>query len=427
MKTSREEPELDAEGKEIEGKTKTVEEDETLNSQKAIWLRSPSEVSEEEYKEFYRHVSHDWNEPAERIHYRAEGSQEFTALMFVPANVPMDYNYRDTKWGLSLYVNRVFIMDHCEDLVPSYLRFLRGVIDSSDLSLNVSREILQKDKQVQAIKKAVVGKVLKHLQTLMADKREDYEKIWKNFGSTLKEGVPNDFANKEKLEELLLFSSSAGDKLTSLSEYVSRMKKDQKEIYYLTGESLKQVQNSPFLERLKEKSYEVLFCVDPVDEWVMQSLFKFKDKQLRSITKEGLELDTEEEKKQKEETIKSKEEELKPLLETIRSAVSSHVKEVKISTRLVDSPVCLVSGAYDPSSRMERLMEAMGQAVPKAKRIMEINPQHPVFGKMKTLPEDSQKEWAEILYNQALLTEGSPLEDPMKFSRQIAQLMTQVQ
>ena len=427
LKTTREEPELDAEGKELEGKTKTVVEDETLNSRKAIWLRSPSEVSEEEYKEFYRHVAHDWSEPADRIHYRAEGSQEFTALMFIPGTVPMDFNYRDSKWGLSLYVNRVFIMDHCEDLLPSYLRFVRGVIDSSDLSLNVSREILQKDKQVQAIKKAVVTKLLKHLQSLLADQREAYEKIWKNFGSTLKEGVPNDFANKEKLEELLLFSSSTSESLTTLAEYVGRMKKDQKEIYYITGESLKQVQNSPFLERLKEKGFEVLFCVDPVDEWVMQSLFKFKDKQLRSITKEGLDLDSEDEKKKKEEEVKTKEEEFKPLLETIRSAIESHVKEVKISTRLVDSPVCLVSGAYDPSSRMERLMEAMGQSVPKTKRILEINPQHPVFGKMKTLPEKSQKEWAEILYNQALLTEGSPLEDPMKFSRQIAELMTQVQ
>jgi molecular chaperone HtpG len=205
------------------------------------------------------------------------------------------------------------------------------------------------------------------------------------------------------------------------------MKKGQKEIYFITGESVKQLENSPYLERLKEKEYEVLFCVDPVDEWVMQSLSKYKDTHLRSITKEGLDLDTEEEKKKKEEEVKAKEEEYKQLLETIKVAVDRHVKEVKISTRLVDSPVCLVSGAYDPSSRMERLMESMGQQMPKAKRIMEINPKHPVFNKMKSMPEATQKEWAEILYNQALLTEGSPLEDPMKFSKQIAQLMTQVQ
>jgi molecular chaperone HtpG len=424
MKVSKEEDELDAEGKPIEGKTKTVEEDEILNSRKAIWLRSPSEVKDEEYKEFYKHVSHDWSDPFERIHYRAEGSQEFTALMFVPSQVPFDYNYRDTKWGLSLYVNRVFIMDHCEDLVPAYLRFLRGVIDSSDLSLNVSREILQKDRQVQAIKKAVVGKVLNHLQGMMKNERERYETFWRNFGATLKEGITNDFGNKEKLEELCLFHSTQSDKLTSLAEYVGRMKKEQKEIYFITGDSLKTLQNSPYLERLKAKDYEVLFCVDPVDEWVMQSISKFKDHHLRSITKEGLDLDTEEEKKKTEEEVKAKEQEFKTLLNTIQGAVADKVKEVKISTRLVDSPCCLVSGAYDPSARMARMMESLGQAMPQQKRIMEINPNHPVFGRMKDLPENTQKEWAEILYNQALLTEGSPIEDPMRFSRQIANLMT---
>jgi molecular chaperone HtpG len=424
MESRHEEPELDAEDKPIEGKTKTVVEDEILNSRKAIWLRSPSEVKEEEYQEFYKHVSHDWSEPFDRIHYRAEGSQEFSALMFVPSAVPFDYNYRDSKWGLSLYVNRVFIMDHCEDLVPAYLRFMRGVIDSSDLSLNVSREILQKDRQVQAIKKAVVGKVLKHLQSLMESDRDRYETFWKNFGSTLKEGVTSDQGNKEKLEEISLFFSSHSEKFTSLGEYVSRMKKDQKEIYFITGDSLKTLQNSPYLERLKAKGYEVLYCTDPVDEWVMQAIFKFQDKQLRSITKEGLDLDSEDEKKKLEEEVKAKEQEFKTLIATIQGAVADNVREVKISTRLVDSPCCLVSGAYDPSARMARMMESMGQGMPTQKRIMEINPNHPVFGKMKDLPENTQKEWAEILYSQALLTEGSPIEDPMRFSRQIANLMT---
>ncbi len=424
MKATREEPEMDSEGKEVEGKTKTVEEDEILNSRKAIWLRSPSEVKDEEYQEFYKHVSHDWGDPFDRIHYRAEGSQEFTSLMFIPGAVPFDYNYRDSKWGLSLYVNRVFIMDHCEDLVPAYLRFLRGVIDSSDLSLNVSREILQKDRQVQAIKKAVVGKILKHLQSMFDGERDKYETFWKNFGSTLKEGITSDQGNKEKLEELSLFFSSHSDKFTSLNEYVSRMKKDQKEIFFITGDSLKTLQNSPYLERLKEKGFEVLYCTDPVDEWVMQAIFKYKDKQLRSITKEGLDLDSEDEKKKHEEEAKAKEQEFKTLIETIQGAVAENVREVKISTRLVDSPVCLVSGAYDPSARMARMMESMGQAMPTQKRIMEINPNHPVFGRMKNLPETQQKEWAEILYNQALLTEGSPIEDPMRFSRQIANLMT---
>ncbi len=322
MKVSREEDEVDAEGKPVEGKTKTVEEDEVLNSRKAIWLRSASEVSEDEYKEFYKHVAHDWSDPFDRIHYRAEGSQEFTALMFIPSVVPMDYNYRDTKWGLSLYVNRVFIMDHCDDLVPAYLRFMRGVIDSSDLSLNVSREILQKDRQVQAIKKAVVAKVLKHLQAMMDGERDRYETFWKNFGSTLKEGITNDFSNKEKIEELSLFHSTHSEKLTSLAEYVGRMKKEQKEIYFITGDSLKTLQNSPYLERLKAKGFEVLYCIDPVDEWVMQSISKYQDKHLRSITKEGLDLDTEEEKKKSDEEEKAKEEEFKTLINTIQGAVS---------------------------------------------------------------------------------------------------------
>ena len=424
MLTTRDEPELDAEGKEIEGQTKTTENDETLNSQKAIWLRSPSEVSEEDYEEFYRHVAHDWNKPFDRIHYRAEGSQEFTALMFIPPSVPQDYYYRDSKWGLSLYINRVFIMEHAEDLLPTYLRFLRGVIDSSDLSLNVSREILQKDRQVQAIKKAVSAKVLKHLETMLKTDREKYDNFWKNFGATLKEGIANDFSNKDKLQDLALFQTSETGKFTSLAEYVSRMSKDQKEIYYITGDSLDQLKASPYTEKLKEKGYEILYCTDPVDEWVMQSINKFDDKMLRSIAKEGLDLDSEDEKAQKENEIKEKEVEFKDLLATIQGAVSEKVKEVKISKRLVDSPVCLVSGAYDSSARLERMMEQMGQAMPKAKRIMEINPKHAVFGRMKTLSADRQKEWAEILYNQALLAEGSPLEDPMRFSQQIAKLMT---
>lgn len=423
MQVTKEEPELDAEGKPVEGKTKTTIEDETLNSRKAIWLREPSEVTDDEYTEFYKHVTHDWTPPVDRIFYKAEGSQEFTALMFIPGQVPMDYNYRDTKWGLSLYVNRVFIMDNCEELLPPHFRFIKGVIEANDLSLNVSREILQKDKQIQGIKKALATKILKTLKTMLSKEREKYEGIWKNFGSTLKEGIANDFSNKDKLQELALFHSNSTDTLTTLKEYVGRMKEGQKEIYYITGESIKQVECSPYLEKLKQKEYEVLYCVDPVDEWVMQSIPQYDEKSLRSITKEGLELDSEEEKKQKEEEIKSKEEEYKSLLETIQGAVAENVKEVKISPRLVDSPCCLVSGAYDPSARMERMMEAMGQAVPKSKRIMEINPDHPVFSKMQALSTDLQKEWAEILYNQALLTEGSPIEDPLKFSRQISNLM----
>lgn len=426
MEVARDEPELDKDGKPIEGKTKTTIEDETLNSQKALWLKNPSDVSDDEYNEFYKHVTHDWSNPADRLFYKAEGSQEFTALMFIPSQQPMDYNYRDTKWGLTLYVNRVFIMDNCEDLLPPYLRFMKGVIEANDLSLNVSREILQKDRQIQGIKKALQSKIIRHLKTMLTKERENYEAVWKNFGATLKEGLANDMSNKDKLQDICLFHSNETGALTTLKEYTDRMKEGQKEIYYITGESVKQVECSPYLEKLKEKSFEVLYCVDPVDEWVMQSLAKYDEKDLRSITKEGLELDSEEEKKAKEADIKSKEKEYKSLIETIQGAVAENVKEVKISPRLVDSPCCLVSGAYDPSARMERMMESMGQSMPKSKRIMEINPDHPVFAKMKGLKKDKQKVWAEILYNQALLTEGSPIEDPLKFSKQIANLMTDI-
>ena len=424
MLTSREEPELDKDGKPVEGKFKTVTEDETLNSMQAIWLRSSTEIKDEEYKEFYKHVGKDWADPLNWLHYKAEGMQEFSALIYLPSQVPFDYNYRDSKWGLSLYVNRVFIMDHCEDLLPSYLRFAKGVIDSSDLSLNVSREILQKDRQIQAIKKAITKRLIKHLGTMLADERDTYQKFWEQFGATLKEGITSDFANKEKLEQLCLFHSShASEAMTTLDEYVSRMKKDQTEIYYIAGDSIKQIQSSPYLEKLKEKDYEVLYCIDPVDEWVMQSMPKYKDHQLRSITKEGLDLDSEEEKEAKKKDLETKEKEFSGLIKTIQGAVADHIKEVKISSRLVDSPCCLVSGAYDPSARMERMMSAMGQSMPKAKRIMEINPEHPVLAKMKQLPEDSQKKWAEILYNQALLNEGSQIEDPLKFTKMISELM----
>lgn len=425
MLTQKEEPELDDEGNPIEGKTKTITEDEVLNSQKALWLKSASEISDEEYNEFYKHVGKDWADPLDRIHYRAEGAQEFAALVYIPSQKPFDYNYRESNWGLSLYVNRVFIMDHCEDLLPPYLRFVKGVIDSSDLSLNVSREILQKDRQIQAIKKAITGKLIKHLKTMLEKQRDTYVKLWEQFGATIKEGITSDFSNKEKLEELTLFHSSHGEDLTTLKEYVERMKEGQTEIYYIAGDSIQQIQSSPYLEKLKEKEYEVLYCVDPVDEWVMQSLTKFDDKQLRSITKEGLDLDSEEEKKAKEKDLKDKEQQFDGLIKTIQGAVADHIKEVKLSTRLVDSPCCLVSGAYDPSARMERMMSAMGQSMPKTKRILEINPGHPVFSKMKALSEDKQKEWAEILYNQALLNEGSSIEDPLKFSKQISNLMTE--
>jgi molecular chaperone HtpG len=427
MKVTREEPVSDEKGEKVEGKTTTVEKDETLNSQKALWLRSPKDVSEAEYHEFYKHFASDWENPLETIHYRAEGSQEFSALLYVPTRVPYDYNYREIKYGLSLYVKKVFILDNCEKLIPPYLRFLKGVVDSSDLSLNVSREMLQQDRQVGAIKKALVSKVLRSLATMLEKNRENYEKFWKNFGATLKEGIPSDHGNKEAIMGLSLFHSSRNEStLITLQEYVDKMSTEQKDIYFMTGESLAQLQASPHMERVREKNFDVLFLIDPVDEWVMNAVTEFSGKKLVSVARGDLDLDSESEKKTKEEQHKEQEERFKPLTEAMAKILADAVKEVKISDRLVDSPVCLVSGNDAPSAHMERIMAAMGQDMPKSKRILEINPNHPIFNKMLAFSEEKKSSWTELLYNQALLNEGSPIKDPAKFSKQITELMVNI-
>lgn len=426
MEVTSEDPVLDDQGKPIEGKTQTVTKDETLNSQKALWLRTPKDVSESEYKEFYKHQSHDWMDHHDLIHYRAEGSQEFFALVYIPGAVPFDFNQRGTKYGPSLYVKRVFITDHCEDLVPTYLRFLKGVVDSSDLPLNISRELLQKDRQINLIRKALVSKVLRHLSSTLKNERDKYVKFWELFGATLKEGIPTDFANADALKELLLFRSSNGNEFTTLKEYVSRMKEGQKSIYYIVGDHLDHLRASPYLEQLKKHDYEVLFLTDPVDEWVMSGLTKYDDKDVRSIMGEDLDLGDKSESEKSESETQEVEAKFESLKSGIKAALNDRVKDVRLSKRLVDSPVCLVSGKDDPSAHMERIMESMGQAVPKSKRILEINPSHPVLEKMRLLPTEKQHLWAEILLNQALLNEGSTITDPAVFSKQITDLMVGV-
>lgn len=397
---------------------------ETVNSQKALWLRSPAELTPEGYKEFYQHISHDFNEPAKWIHYKAEGSQEFTGLLYFPTTKPWNYHTKDHEFGLSLYIKRVFIMDNCKDLLPAYLRFVKGLVDSSDLSLNVSREMLQKDRQVTTIRKHVVNKILSQLKETLSKERDQYEKFWNEFGVTLKEGIPTDHANKDKIQDLLLFRSTGSDNMTSLDEYVGRMKENQKEIYYITGDRLETLRNSPYLEKLKEKNYEVLLMTDPVDEWLSRDLPEFKSKKLVSVTKEGLNLDTEEEQKTKSEEKKSFQERFSPLTEKMKTFLTQEVKDVVISDRLTETPACLVSGAHDLSAHMEKLMGQMGQSQQMSKRIMEINPKHPVIETMLNLSEEKQHTWTEILYNQALLAEGSPLPDPSKFSKLVSELMT---
>ncbi len=424
MEVTKEEPELDKDGKAIEGKTKTTIEDETLNSQKALWLKPAKDIKKEEYNEFYKHITSDWSEPLSHIHYKAEGAQEFSSLIYFPSNPPFDYNYRDMKYGLSLYVKQVFITDNCKNLLPAYLRFIKGIVDSSDLPLNVSRELLQEDRQITQIQKAVVSKILRHMKSMLEKNRETYEKFWQHFGSTFKEGISSDFGNKDAIVDLILFNSSTSDKMTSLKEYVSRMPEDQKDIYYITGESIDQISNSPYLEKLKAKNYEILFLTDPVDEWTMNSLTEYDKKKVVSVAKEDLDLDSEEEKKAKETELKENSEKFKDLCGLIKGNLEEFIKEVKVSDRLVDSPACLVSGTADPTAHMERIMEKMGQSMPKTKRILEINPKHPAIEKMLTFDsKEKQSLWSEIIYNQALLNEGSAIKDPMKFSKQISDLM----
>ncbi|MBC7466317.1 MAG: molecular chaperone HtpG [Bdellovibrio sp.] len=406
---------------------KGEKDDEVLNTQKALWLKSPSEVTADEYNEFYKHLTHDWNDPLKQIHYKAEGTLEFNALLYMPAKKPWNFNQREMEYGLSLFVKRVFIMSDCKELLPTYLRFVKGLVDSADLSLNVSREILQKDRQLTQIRKNVTNKILSALKEQLKDNREAYESFWTEFGATLKEGIANDSGNREKIQDLILFRSTVSDKWTTLDEYVNRMTANQKEIYFITGDNLNQISKSPYLEKLKQKNYEVLLMVDPVDEWVTQSLTEFKGKKIQSVTSSGLELDTEVEKKQKEEERKSFEERLKPLIENLKNGLKDQVKDVVVSDRLTETPVCLVSDKNDPSAHMQKLMSQMGSDyATSTKRILEINPKHALFDHMVSLSSDEQMKWADILYSQALLTEGSTLPDPVKFSRQIADLMVEV-
>lgn len=431
-----------------ETKTNSTTEDfEVLNSQKALWLKNPSEITAEEYTEFYKHLSHDWEAPQKHIHYKAEGTMEFQSLLFIPAKKPWNYHYREYDHGLSLYIKRVFIMADCKDLLPSYLRFVKGLVDSSDLSLNISREMLQQDRQVGQIKKALTNKVLSYLKDLLTKERSEYEIFWKNFGPSLKEGSPQDFANKEKLQDLYLFhstytvnsenktnSETAAEstpvknfEFTTLAEYIERMPEGQKDIYFLAADNLQQAKTSPYLEKCKSKGYEVLLCVDPVDEFTMDSLKEFKNKKIQNITKDNLDFETEEEKKSKEAERKSLLERFQPLLQKMKTNLNDQIKEVRISDRLTETAVCLVSDASGPTAHMEKIMAqfqgADGAGMPASKRILEINPKHPVVEKMLSLDEAQMNVWSEILYGQALMNEGSAIPDPVKYSKLVNSVM----
>ncbi len=433
-KHQREESEKDEEGNPVEGKTHTVVEEKTINSMKPIWTRASSEVEDSEYAEFYKHISHDWNEPLDHLSLKAEGRIEYRALLFLPEKAPFDLYFRDQQFGLQLYIKRVLVMDRCEDLLPPYLRFVRGVVDSDDLPINISREMVQQDRLIQQMRKWLTRKVLDHLKTMEAAGRDKYLKFWGEFGRVLKEGVGFDFENKDRIVPLLYFQSSADpEKLTSLHDYLQRMKSDQEEIYYLTGESRAAVESSPHLEAFKEKEYEVLYLVDPVDEFAIQGVTEFQEKKVKSVGKGTVELGSEEEKKQAEENLKEKQETYKDLLEYLQKALDEHVKEVRLSNRLTTSPVCLVAGEHDMSPQMERMLKqteglaGMGMGGPQ-KRIMELNPKHQLLAKLQETFGADQKDpalddYAHLLLGYAFLAEGSDLPEPARFNTLVGELM----
>ncbi len=406
-----------------------VEKDETLNSQKAIWLRPAKEIKEEEYQQFFKHLSHSFEDALKHIHYSAEGTTEFKALVYIPGKNPFNmFMQENRKKNLHLYIRRIFITEECPNLLPEYLRFIDGVVDSSDLPLNVSRETLQDNPVIGKIQKNLVRKILSTLKKIKDNDTEKYVSFFKEFGRNIKEGMHTDHANKEKLQELLLFETMKNDagKLVSLKDYVDMMPEDQKEIYYIIGENRGVLENSPHLEIFQSKGYDVLFMTDPIDEFVISGLFKYADKDMKAVGKGEINFDSDKkEDKEKEEKTKK---EYSSLLEFMQKNLSENVKEVRFSKRLTDSACCLVGGDYDQSPYMERIMKSMNQEMPKAKRILELNPDHVIVGSMKKLYElDSESsklgEFAELLYDQALLTEGSPIANPLKFSKRVAELM----
>ncbi len=401
---------------------------EVVNRSSALWMRNKSEITEEQYREFYKHLTHDWEPPLAQTHFTAEGTTQFTGLLFVPKVAPFDLNAQERR-GIRLFVKRVFIMDNCEELLPQWLRFVRGVVDSDDLPLNVSREILQDSAVVRTIKKQVVKKTVDLLERTAKEKPEDYKAFWQAFGSVLKEGLAVDgFEYREKLAPLLRFETSREDGLVSLSTYVSRMPEGQDAIYYVIGESKAQVAGSPHLEALKQRGYEVLYLTDPVDEWAITSLREFEGKKLVSAMHAELKLNqTDEQKKAQEEQAGT----LKPLLDKMQEVLKEHVREVRASSRLTDSPVCLVLPEGATHAHVERLLRERGRSVPRVKRILEVNPSHPLIGNLKALLEkDGQsaqvKEWIELLHDQALLTEGGRVEDPNLFAKRVTALLSQV-
>ena len=407
----------DADGKPVGETTRKVVKEQTLNSMKAIWAKNKNDVSEKEHEEFYRHISHDWNPPLEKLHLKLEGTTEYTALLYIPSQAPFDLFNPESTHGVHLYCKRVFIMDDCKELMPEYFRFVKGVVDAPDLNLNVSREILQQDVLVRNIRRNLVKKLLDLLKNMEA---ENYLKFWEEFGAVLKVGVHTDHENRTKLADLLRYKTTKSDgKWKSLQEYVEGMAPDQKEIYYITGENLSNLINSPLIEQLKSKDYEVLLMTDPIDEWVTQALTEYDGKKLKSAEKGDLEID---------EVDKAKKEEYEGLFKHMRMTLQDTIKEVRPSTRLTDSVACLSGDIFDMSGYMEKILKSTGQKTPENKRVLELNMDHAVMSKINGMFEadkDDPKltDYIHLILDLAVIGEGGKVDDPSKFSKLVGDLM----
>ena len=404
-----------------------LDEDETINQAFALWARARNEISDDEYKGFYKHVGHDYTDPLAWVHARVEGRQEYTQLLYIPSRAPFDLWERDARHGVKLYVRRVFIMDDAEKLMPHYLRFVRGVVDSNDLPLNVSREILQESKDIEAIRAGCTKKVLSLLEDIAANDPEKYTKFWSEFGRVLKEGVGEDFTNKDKIGGLLRLASTHTDtaeEAVSLADYLARMKEGQDKIYYITADSFNAAKNSPHLEVFRKKGIEVLLLSDRVDEWVVSNLPEFQGKLLVSVAKGGLDLGQLEDEVEKKEQEKIADD-FKDLTGKISVSLADRVKEVRVTHRLTDSPACLVADEHDMNANLARLLKASGQKLPVSLPILEINPMHPVVQRLK-VEEKRFDDWASVLFDQALLAEGGQLDDPASFVKRVNQLMLEI-
>lgn len=408
---------------------KITDEDETINQASALWARSKNEITQEQYEEFYKHVAHEYEPPLAYVHAKVEGKQEYTQLLYIPSRAPFDLYDREHRHGIKLYVKRVFIMDDAEKLLPNYLRFVRGIIDSNDLPLNVSREILQESKDIDNIRAGSVKKILGLIEDLAASSKEDQSKFktfWKEFGQVLKEGVGEDYANRERIAKLIRFVTTSSDndeQTVSLDDYIARMKEGQEKIYFVTADSLKAARSSPHLEIFRKKGIEVLLLSDRIDEWLVSNLTEYAGKTLQSVAKGSLDLGKLEDEVEKQAHEKEAEA-YNDLISKLKEVLGERIKDVRITYRLTESPACLVADTYDMSGNLERLLKSAGQKVPITKPILEINPYHPMVQRLK-YEDENFSDWSNILFDQALLAEGGQLEDPAAFVKRLNDLLLQ--